>query len=80
MVDTLNKNISVWRGNNAPPTDYHLWLDDNNLKIKKDGEWGILGSGAELVECENWEDYILESNPKYSVDLKTLLDYINGEQ
>lgn len=78
MVDILNKNISVWRGNNAPPTDYHLWLDDNNLKIKKDGEWGILGSGVELVECEDWEDYAFESSPKYSVDLKELLKYVNN--
>lgn len=36
----LNKNISVWRGNNAPPTDYHLWeKEDGSLHTKIDKEW-----------------------------------------
>lgn len=64
MVRTLNKNVSVWRGNMSPPTDYHLWLDDNNLKIKKDEEWETLGLGVELVDCENWEDYIVGNDLK----------------
>lgn len=64
MVGTLNKNVSVWRGNMPPPTDYHLWLDDNNLKIKKDEEWETLGLGVELVDCENWEDYIVGNDLK----------------
>lgn len=36
----LNKNISVWRGNSAPPTDYHLWeKEDGSILTKIDGEW-----------------------------------------
>lgn len=61
-----------------PPTDYHLWLDDNNLKIKKDEEWGTLGLGVELVDCENWEDYIVGNDLKQSVDLNELLKYISN--
>jgi hypothetical protein len=26
----MNKNISVWRGNIAPPTNYHLWYNEND--------------------------------------------------
>lgn len=63
-----------------PPTDYHLWLDDNNLKIKKDEEWETLGLGVELVDCENWEDYIVGNDLKYSVDLSELLKYISNVQ
>lgn len=36
----LNKNISVWRGNNTPPTDYHLWeKEDGSLHTKINEEW-----------------------------------------
>ena len=36
----LNKNISVWRGNNTPPTDYHLWeKEDGSLHTKINKEW-----------------------------------------
>ena len=36
----LNKNISVWRGNDTPPTDYHLWeKEDGSILTKIDGEW-----------------------------------------
>lgn len=61
-----------------PPTDYHLWLDDNNLKIKKDEEWETLGLGVKLVDCENWEDYIVGNDLKQSVDLNELLKYISN--
>ena len=30
----MNKNISIWRGPNTPPTLNHLWIDEaNNIKI-----------------------------------------------
>jgi hypothetical protein len=30
---SINKNISVWRGDLTPPTDFHLWeLPDGTLK------------------------------------------------
>ena len=36
----LNKNISVWRGNKTPPTDYQLWeKEDGSLHTKINKEW-----------------------------------------
>lgn len=36
----INKNIQVWRGNETPPTVYHLWLkEDDMLYSYKDSEW-----------------------------------------
>lgn len=36
----INKNISVWRGNNTPPTEYHLWIkNDNEIYIFNGEEW-----------------------------------------
>lgn len=44
-MDQLNKNISVWRGNDTPPTDYHLWeKEDGSLYTKVNEEWKELGS------------------------------------
>lgn len=40
METNLNKNISVWRGNNTPPTDYHLWeKTDGSIHTKIDNSW-----------------------------------------
>lgn len=36
----LNKNISVWRGDTTPPTEYHLWIkDDEEFYIYLDNQW-----------------------------------------
>lgn len=44
-MNQLNKNISVWRGSNTPPTDYHLWeKEDGSLHTKVNEEWKELGS------------------------------------
>lgn len=41
----LNKNISVWRGNSVPPTDYHLWeKEDGSIYTKVESGWIILTS------------------------------------
>lgn len=40
----LNKNISVWRGNNTPPTNYHLWEKDDILYVYSDDQWKELAS------------------------------------
>lgn len=40
MNNNLNKNISVWRGDSTPPTDYHLWeTSDGKIKTKINNEW-----------------------------------------
>lgn len=36
----LNKNISVWRGTQTPPTNYHLWeKEDGGLYVYVDEKW-----------------------------------------
>ena len=35
----IDKNISVWRGNLTPPTQYHLWLKENKLYHYNGEEW-----------------------------------------
>lgn len=36
----INKNISVWRGNDTPPTDYHLWIkDDGSQFLNINNKW-----------------------------------------
>ena len=27
----INQNVSIWRGSNTPPTQYHLWLKEDKL-------------------------------------------------
>lgn len=39
----LNKNISIWRGTQTPPTNYHLWeKEDGSLYIYLDKKWQLL--------------------------------------
>ncbi len=39
----INKNISVWRGDSTPPTDYHVWIkSDGTLLIKVRDSYNIL--------------------------------------
>ncbi len=35
----IDKNISVWRGNLTPPTQYHLWLKEDKLYHYNGEEW-----------------------------------------
>lgn len=35
----INKNIAVWRGNSAPPTQYHLWQKGDVLFHYNGLEW-----------------------------------------
>lgn len=36
----INKNISIWRGNTTPPTNYHLWeKEDGGLYVYLDEKW-----------------------------------------
>lgn len=35
----INKNVSIWRGNNPPPSQYHLWQKDDVLLHYNGLEW-----------------------------------------
>lgn len=49
----LNKNVSVWRGSETPPTDYHIWeKEDGSLYTKIDGEWISIVSPTDKTTLE----------------------------
>lgn len=40
MINNINKNVSVWRGDKTPPTEYHVWIkSDGSILINRDGTW-----------------------------------------
>ncbi len=42
----MNKNISVWRGTQPPPTKYHIWLkSDGSINIFNENKWERLTDG-----------------------------------
>lgn len=55
----LNKNISVWRGNNIPPTDYHLWeKEDGSLHTKINKKWLQLTSPLDKSTLDRVEQSV----------------------
>ena len=59
----MNKNISIWRGSNTPPTLNHLWIDGiNNIKININNEWVSLFDS-------NLKEFLLEymNNKEYEI-------------
>lgn len=74
-MEQLNKNISVWRGDDKtpPPTDFHLWVKDSGsiwLKIK--GSWQCVGSS----ENGNLEDL----DKKIKAIIAELVSVINSDE
>ncbi len=51
MIKNINRNVSVWRGNNAPPTDYHVWLKDDGTGLIK------------IINDDGTEEWKIFSNP-----------------
>ena len=63
----INKNISVWRGDNTPPTDYHLWIkSDGTSLIKVDNQYKVYYNPAigDIINVSVLTDnlYILEDD------------------
>ena len=38
-MDIINKNVSIWRGDTTPPTQYHLWQKGDVLFHHNGLEW-----------------------------------------
>lgn len=54
MNQDTNKNISVWRGEQTPPTDYHLWeKSDGSIFTKVDDQWKQLTSPTDKENTDN---------------------------
>lgn len=49
----LNKNISIWRGTQTPPTNYHLWeKEDGGLYIYLDEKWQHLVTPTDKITLD----------------------------
>ncbi len=52
----INKNISVWRGNNTPPTDFHIWeKEDGSIHTKINESWYQLTSPSDKSTLDRIE-------------------------
>jgi hypothetical protein len=72
----MNKNISIWRGSNTPPTLNHLWVDEtNNVKININNEWISLFD-SDLKEF--LLDYM--NNKEYETLRRELQFYIDNKE
>ena len=94
MIENINKNISVWRGDTTPPTDYHLWeTSDGIIKTKINGEWKQLTSPTDkenvdksiyeistALHDENKIHYLLKHNnaPDSSFNLEAVTTSKSG--
>lgn len=70
-----NKNISVWRGDNTPPTQYHLWLKNNGkLYVNIDEQWQEIDkdSISQITEILNQHATKLDNHQMALDDINTL--------
>lgn len=80
MLENINRNISVWRGNNTPPTDYHLWIKDDGTTLIKQK----LEDGSEIwmiQDSPSTGDEINVSNllGDYAINLDTIFQILATE-
>lgn len=71
----MNKNISVWRGDNTPPTQYHLWLKNNGkLYVNIDEKWQEIDkdSVAQITKTLNQHATKLDNHQTALNDINTL--------
>lgn len=60
----INKNISIWRGNTAPPTSNHLWQKDGKLYHYDGTSWKE--NEVDLSTGEN--DGLMSKEDKHRLD------------
>lgn len=75
----LNKNISVWRGDDKtpPPTDFHLWVKESgSIWLKLKGSWQCVGS-SEVGNLEDLNNKITAIEKVYQEQQKTIDDLEN---
>lgn len=70
---SLDRNISVWRGNQYPPTEYHVWIKDNgDIYININGSY-VLQISPFMTDIINIS--LLLDN--YSITLQETIDWIS---
>ena len=72
----LNRQVNIWRGNTAPPTTFHVWLDDKDIKIYDDetGEWIKVNvdNGDQAIDKDEVNNIINEYVDGISINGKKL--------
>lgn len=72
MINNINKNISVWRGDKTPPTEYHVWIKSNgSVLINKDGTWF-----TQISESTNDSVNVCNLSDSHHLTLEEALDIV----
>lgn len=72
MINNINKNISVWRGDNTPPTEYHVWIKSNgSVLINRDGTWF-----TQISESTNDSVNVCNLSDSHHLTLEEALDIV----
>ena len=46
-----NKQVNLWRGDQTPPTIYHIWVKDNSKLLLYDGEkWVVFLDNKDIID------------------------------
>lgn len=74
-----NKQVNIWRGNDTPPTLYHIWFKDESQLLRYDDklkDWVIFLDGGQVVELiKNFMDSLESlSINGYSITESPVLD------
>lgn len=81
----MNKNVSLWKGDDTPPTNYHVWLkSDNSLNIHSNLGWVTLAHPNLADNLITYVDQQIDAI-KDSVDidfdtLKEIADWIKQHE
>lgn len=67
----MNKNISIWRGPDTPPTLSHIWVKDGSFYIYINEEW------KPIVDSELYEKIILDISNSLEEQSNKLKNYID---
>lgn len=72
MINNINKNVSVWRGDDTPPTEYHVWIKSNgSVLINKDGTWF-----TQISESTNDSVNVCNLSNSHHLTLEEALDIV----
>ena len=74
-----NKQINIWRGQDTPPTLYHLWLyNESELKIYNGVEWitviDSINIAERLIELSNKIDNLRDDIESTTINGKLIKD------
>lgn len=90
-----NKQVSIWRGHDAPPTLYHLWFKDETQLLRYDEiaqDWVVFLDGTYINQTiseflEQLQNFSINGQPISSnpvldgTDIKITFDgnYVNSD-